>query len=72
MLSPAPLPPIKTPAIRILWKSLVGGGRLAVGVGGGGGVIRVGEESEVSGKWQPSTGVSGGKLLLNGEMKMEE
>ena len=69
MLSPAPLPPIKTPAIRILWKSLVGGGRLAVGVGG---VIRVGEESEVSGKWQPSTGVSGGKLLLNGEMKMEE
>ena len=68
MLSPAPLPPIKTPAIRILWKSLVGGGH----IGGGGGVIRVGEESEVSGKWQPSPGVSGGKLLLNGEMKMEE
>ena len=34
------------------------------------GYIRVGEGSEVSGKWQPSTGVSGGKLLLNGEMKM--
>ena len=68
MLSPAPLPPIKTPAIRILWKSLVVGGH----IGGGGGIIRVGEESEVSGKWQPSTGVSGGKLLLNGEMKMEE
>ena len=50
----------------------IGGGHSAVGVGGGGGVIRVGEESEVSGKWQPSTGVSGGKLLLNGEMKMEE
>ena len=46
----------------------MGGGH----IGGGGGVIRVGEESEVSGKWQPSTGVSGGKLLLNGEMKMEE
>ena len=32
--------------------------------------MRVGEGSEVSGKWQPSPGVSGGKLLLNGEMKM--
>ena len=44
----------------------MGGGHLVVW----GGYIRVGEGSEVSGKWQPSTGVSGGKLLLNGEMKM--
>ena len=51
-------------------EELSGRGHSAVGVGGGGGVIRVGEESEVSGKWQPSSGVSGGKLLLNGEMKM--
>ena len=53
-------------------EELSGRGTLGGWVGGGGGVIRVGEESEVSGKWQPSPGVSGGKLLLNGEMKMEE
>ena len=51
---------------------LRGGKGLARFEGGGGGccAMRVGEGSEVSGKWQPSPGVSGGKLLLNGEMKM--
>ena len=48
-----------------------GGSALVWGVRGGGCcAMRVGEGSEVSGKWQPSPGVSGGKLLLNGEMKM--